>query len=164
LRRLRGRRGAALEDVAGVADVSCDLNAKVISFEVENAGILICPSTPPDRRGTSYNKNSYGYNYTQLGHWTEPGNIKTGDDGKPPTKLSSIRRPSNALIVVDSNADRVADALSIRADTWVKAAPGRLHSGSANVLFADWHVERPETYDEFRLAGKGSIFEFTTSR
>ena len=81
---------------------------------------------------------SYGYNYANL------GKHEHGDGWFRKTRLSEITYPSHMGVVCDSNGDANHDALF--ANPWWPPGqeymmPGSRHTGGANVLFADWHVE-----------------------
>ncbi len=117
-------------------------------YMTNNPGIFLCPTanaqaTGTQKPGTSYNNMSYGYNYVMLGDYQYPGATGTR------TKLSDIRRPSQFLVTCDSNGSGAYNSLAWYA--WQQAWPGRRHSRSANVLFADWHVERISKYDTMLL-------------
>ena len=112
-----------------------------------SAGIFVCPGTDPKRRGTSDNTNSYSYNFRLFGYSTANG---------PALKQSSIKKPYAALVTCDSDGDGIFDS---QTQAWSSYEyPGRLHNGSANVLFADWHVERPPQWASFLVWAPGSPF------
>jgi prepilin-type N-terminal cleavage/methylation domain-containing protein/prepilin-type processing-associated H-X9-DG protein len=120
-------------------------------YLTNGAGVFVCPATNPKNRGTSDMTNSYGYNYMYLGGWLYPG-IGPEDPNNSNTKRtrqSSIRVPSAALVTCDSNEDGIYD--SEVWPWWAQAVPGRRHNGSANVLYADWHVGRPTRWDSFLI-------------
>lgn len=100
-----------------------------------NAGVLMCPASPPPFRGTSWNTNSYGYYQSKLGADPQTGYA---------FKQVSLRHPSRALVISDSmNNGRFNAGLFPNSKGDKARHSGTLHSGSANVLYADWHVDRP---------------------
>ena len=118
-------------------------------FTNNDAGVFICPSMAPNKNCVGYETNSYGYNFGFLGDWHRPGTPWS----IPPVKQDSIVKPSDALIIADSAAVGTNDAVIgywSAADT--SAKPGTLHSGSANALYGDWHVERPSQWASFILS------------
>ena len=139
-------------------------NVEWNDFLTNGVGVFTCPSTNPKYRGSSVMTNSYGYNYYYLGGWHYPGMgpETPGDLSSVRTKLSSIKQPSAALVICDSNEDGVFD--SEVWPWWAPDAPGRRHNLSANVLYADWHVERPRRYDSFQLWAPGGPFYDGTYR
>ena len=102
-----------------------------------NAGVLICPSSPLPFIGTSWNTNSYGYFQGNLGSdSTAPNVVKK--------KQTELRKPSDALVISDSmNNGYFNAALFPNSSPPNERHSGKIHSGSANVLHADWHVDRP---------------------
>jgi len=111
--------------------------SNLIDFYTNNAaGPLVCPGVPPQQRGTGKGTNSYGYY-----------DLVLGDKPYPPPqvgatkKQSAIVQPSAALVLCDS-----AGKGSWNFVLWPASSqpPGTLHNGSANVLHADWHVDRPK--------------------
>ena len=118
-----------------------------------NPGALACPSTPLGYQGTSVFTNSYGYNFQSLGGWASVGNINGGG----PYKQNQLKQPSDALITADSPCWS-SQWNSMVAPAWGGwCNPGTVHNGSANVLFGDWHVERPQ-YGAFKINGPGNPF------
>lgn len=121
-------------------------------FSVTNnsAGVFVCPGTDPNKRGTCYDTNSYSYNFRLFGYCTQ------SSPPQAPVKQSSIRAPSTDLVTCDSDSDDVADSLvSPYTSTLL---PGRLHNGSANVLYADWHADRPSQWATFLVWVPGAPF------
>ena len=115
-------------------------------YLTNNPGIFVCPGTDATKRGTSCHTNSYGYNFNDLGQFVWYLNQT------PPqyyVKQSQLTHPSSSLVVVDSNGDGVFDSLA--SQDWSTHYAGRLHNGSANMLCADWHVERPPQWDSFLI-------------
>ena len=112
------------------------------NFLTNSSGVFVCPATPANFRGTSIMTNSYGYNYNELGGYIAQG-IPLPANGE--MKASSVRHPSESLVISDSRTDGIFDGLV--AQGW--AMPGTLHEGSANILCADWHVEYVHPYDKF---------------
>lgn len=89
--------------------------------------VFVCVEA--DNPGFTLHDISYGYNMNRLGSW---------DAAKPRRALLDIPTPMNTAVLGDSNGDKNYDwNLAL----WVGAEPGRRHNGSANILFADWHVE-----------------------
>ena len=110
-------------------------------YLTNNPGIFVCPSVPPNHRGTSMNTNSYGYNYNPLGE-------EINQFGPPNVKLSQLKSPSRTLVICDSNGDGKDDAL-VNVGWDPEALPGTLHMGSANMLCGDWHVAYVHPWNEF---------------
>lgn len=72
---------------------------------------------------------SYGYNMNRLGSW---------DPVKPRRTVDELDNPMGVAVIGDSDENKVYDwNLAL----WNGALPGTRHDGSANILFADWHVE-----------------------
>jgi prepilin-type processing-associated H-X9-DG protein len=118
-----------------------------------NLGVFRCPAAGRSggvQPGSSYNDVSYGYNYVKLGGWISPATVNDRKVKESIAKLSAIRNPAGSLITCDSNGDAIADSLVWR--SWQEAQPGRRHNGSANVLFADWHVEYVSEWDKMLLS------------
>jgi prepilin-type processing-associated H-X9-DG protein len=112
-------------------------------FTNNNGGVLICPSSPAPYIGTGNNTNSYGYYQGNLGN--DPKAAKPHN-----VKQSSILKPSDALVICDSiNNGNLNDVLVPFGNGANARPPGTLHNGSANVLLADWHVDRPHPYNIF---------------
>ena len=119
-------------------------------YSSNNNCALICPSgsTP----GTGHNTNSYGYPYCVL------NNFMGGGSGWGPGSithcmaLTALPRPSDALVLTDTGDGKGSSGV-VNAGADVTAAggwyagwvnhPTKVHNGSANVLHADWHVDRP---------------------
>jgi prepilin-type processing-associated H-X9-DG protein len=97
---------------------------------------------------------SYGYNFqgalgsTPLNAWGRGlGSVcfaqnQAGSGGSGPTKASRVKDASEMIAVADSNADAVWDTAISPLPTlgMMRACPGRVHNGGANVLFCDGHV------------------------
>jgi prepilin-type N-terminal cleavage/methylation domain-containing protein/prepilin-type processing-associated H-X9-DG protein len=111
------------------------------NYLTNNPGVFVCPTVPPRFRGTSANTNSYGYNYNPLGEIIN-------QFGPPNVKLSQLKSPSKTLVICDSNGDGIAnDLVNVGWDP--EALPGTRHSGSANMLCGDWHVEYVNPWKKF---------------
>jgi len=118
-------------------------------FSVTNnsAGVLICPSTDPNKRGTGNDTNSYSYNFRLFGYSSAANSA---------VKQSQIKTPYADLVTCDSDGDGNYDS---QTQAWSSYEyPGRLHSGSANVLYADWHVDRPPQWASFLIFAPGAPF------
>lgn len=118
-----------------------------------NLGVFVCPAAGRSdgvQPGSSFNDVSYGYNYVKLGEWISPATINDWKVKQSITKLSAIKSPSGSMVTCDSNGDNIADSLVWK--SWPEAQPGRRHNGSANVLFADWHVEYVSEWDKMLLS------------
>ena len=118
-------------------------------FPITNnsAGVFVCPATDSKKRGTSDNTNSYSYNFRLFGYSTANG---------PSLKQNQIKQPSAALVTCDSDGDGIFDS---QTQAWSSYEyPGRLHNGSANMLCADWHVERPPQWATFVIWAPGYPF------
>jgi prepilin-type processing-associated H-X9-DG protein/prepilin-type N-terminal cleavage/methylation domain-containing protein len=78
---------------------------------------------------------SYGYNY--LGAW---GHSDTGLGYRVGAELPAtrVRLPADMIALADSNGDAEADFLISMLG---RDMPGTIHSGGANVLFCDGHVQ-----------------------
>ena len=102
-----------------------------------NGGVLICPSSPSPYIGTSWNTNSYGYFQGNLGSDSTAANpVKK--------KQTSLRKPSDALVISDTMNNGYLNAALFPNSTPPKERhSGTIHNGSAHVLYADWHVDRP---------------------
>ncbi len=97
---------------------------------------------PADQGATA----SYAYNYG-LADWSStwaPPKDKDGND-KPRVNIMSVQKPSQLVVVAESNGDGIYDT-HIHA-AWGAAHPGSSNRGGANALFADWHVEWKELGD-----------------
>ncbi|MEM6885471.1 MAG: prepilin-type N-terminal cleavage/methylation domain-containing protein [Verrucomicrobiota bacterium] len=82
---------------------------------------------------------SYAYNYNLAdwsSTWAVPAN---GYNPGMRTNLMMVEKPSQLVVVAETNADGVYDT-HIHA-SWTAAHPGSTKRGGANALFADWHVE-----------------------
>lgn len=124
--------------------------ARTDNFLTNNAGIFICPSVPTASRGTSLYTNSYAYNFERLGGFIgNPDKTMTADPTQIEKKQMQIVNPSTTLVVCDSMGSGLSDSLV--SPLWTSALPGTRHNGSANVLFADWHVERPPQWNQLLL-------------
>jgi prepilin-type N-terminal cleavage/methylation domain-containing protein/prepilin-type processing-associated H-X9-DG protein len=121
-------------------------------FPVTNnsAGVFVCPSTDSNKRGTCYDTNDYSYNFRLFGYCTQ------SSPPQVPVKQSSIKTPGTDLVICDSDGDNVADSLTSPYTSTL--LPGRRHNGSANVLYADWHVERPAQWASFLVWVPGAPF------
>ena len=121
-------------------------------FPVTNnsAGVFVCPSTAANNRGTGYDTNSYSYNFRLFGYCTQ------SSPPDAPVRQSSLKTPGVDLVVCDSNGGDSGNCLTQAYD--LEEYPGRLHNGSANVLYADWHVERPAQWASFLVWAPGSPF------
>lgn len=112
--------------------------------------VFICPSTPTlGRQGVSNIDLSYGWNYLGL---------TLRDTAANPygmiTKLASVPHPSRTIMVADSNGAGNPNFTYVISPT--QFTPDCRHSGQANVLFVDGHVERVKreiliTDDLYRL-------------
>ena len=112
-----------------------------------SAGVFVCPGTDSKKRGTSDNTNSYSYNFRLFGYSAANGQS---------LKQSQIRQPYAALVTCDSDGDGIFDS---QTQAWSSYEyPGRLHNGSANMLCADWHVERPPRWATFVIWAPGYPF------
>ncbi len=83
----------------------------------------------------TYQTLSYGYPYVSLGNWDWTNN-------KPltPRKLDAVKRPSQQMMIADSNGDGNHDCLVFLPWLWAAAAPGNRHNGNCNLVFADAHT------------------------
>jgi len=115
-------------------------------FPVTNnsAGVMICPSTLPKNRGTCNDTNSYSYNFYLFGYSSQSSAF---------LKQTQLRTPSADLVVCDSDGD---DSQT-QPWSWYEY-PGQIHDGSANVLYADWHVERPSQWPSMFIWAPGAPF------
>ena len=125
-------------------------------FFTNGGGVFVCPSTLPGHTQVTYNTNSYSYNYNNLGYWA----AFNGFVGTMPVKQTSIVRPSDALVTVDSNSSGAHDAIATANTGYF---PGTRHNGSANVLYGDWHVERPSQWAIFGISS-GPFLDTTIYR
>ncbi len=121
-------------------------------FSVTNhsAGVFICPNTAPNNQGTCYDTNSYSYNFRLFGYCTH------SSPAQVPVKQTSLKTPSADLVTCDSNGGDTGNCLTQAYDAY--EYPGRLHDGSANVLYADWHVYRPSQWASFLVWVPGAPF------
>ena len=129
-----------------------------VDMLTNNPGVFICPSTPANMRGTSTMTNSYGYDTALFcqgnSTWIEPAYLNmTGR-----MKQSSLKRPVTTAVISDSQNNGVWNSQATI--NWNMVYPGRLHNSSANVLFADWHVERPSQYNSMILWAPESPFYY----
>jgi prepilin-type processing-associated H-X9-DG protein len=93
---------------------------------------------------------SYGYNVVGsgdssylsaqkgLGSWPKLASVDNGAAGELPA--SRVRLPADMIAVSDSDGDGRAD-YEIVPTRAANLLPGRIHSGGANVLFCDDHVQ-----------------------
>ncbi len=95
--------------------------------------ILVCAEEPEP--GFDIDTVCYGYNMNEVGSW---------DSSKPRRSLMDIPNPMGFGVIGDSNGDKNHD-FNITPG-WVGAYPGTRHNGSANMLFADFHVEWVEDW------------------
>ncbi|MEI6075260.1 MAG: prepilin-type N-terminal cleavage/methylation domain-containing protein [Verrucomicrobiota bacterium] len=121
--------------------------------------VFACPSVTPNLQGTSANTNSYGYSLMLFGNWVQSGYTYASK------KQTSLLRPSTTGVIVDSSGSgNLNGGVNI---SWIVAGtgpefPGRLHNGSANILYADWHVERPTQWGSMILYNSDSPFWWGT--
>jgi prepilin-type N-terminal cleavage/methylation domain-containing protein/prepilin-type processing-associated H-X9-DG protein len=103
------------------------------------------PDEPLVHRVTyfSYGYNAAGYSSSYsdrkgLGIWPKVAGVSNDLAGETPA--SHVRCPAEMIAVADSNGDGIMDyAISPRRTSLI--LPGRVHSGGANVLFCDDHVQ-----------------------
>ena len=129
-----------------------------MDFFTNTPGVLTCPSTNPNYRGTSFMTNSYGYNWQYLGGWVAPGPYvyDPNNYNTVRTKQNSITHPVDALIICDSNEDGAWDSQVLRGSSL--EYPGTRHNGCPNILYADLHVARPAQWDSLLLWAPGAPF------
>ena len=126
-----------------------------VNMLTNNQGVFVCPATPPNMLGTSTKTNSYGYNnkcFCPVTDWIDPTSAKQGNF----RTQSSLLRPSTTAVIADSLNNGAWNCKIYL--SWNAAWPGTLHNGSANILFADWHVERPAQYNSMILNAAGAPF------
>ena len=114
--------------------------------------VFVCPATPPGMVGTSELTNSYGYNSLAFctNDWIQLGRVNQTK------QQTSLLRPATTGVIADTlNNGNWNIKIYIG---WQPEYPGNLHNGSANVLFADWHVERPSQYGSLVLYTNGAPF------
>lgn len=97
--------------------------------------IFLCPSTPErGKQGVSNNDISYGWNYLGL--------TLRDSDANPygmATTLASVAQPARTIMVADSNESGNPNFYYVISSRDFR--PDCRHSGRANVLFVDGHVE-----------------------
>ena len=123
-------------DATGLKSTS-QVNNSANWYTNNQDGMLICPAVSPDKRGTGKWTNSYGYYGTKLGNW----------NGTPTVQQTALAKPSDALVLCDTSGSGNFNFIvyPFNSSTATNATgPGQLHSGSANVLHADWHVAVPD--------------------
>ena len=128
-------------------------------FYTNGAGVFVCPGTPANLRGTSITTNSYGYNVNTFSQNSANNDydISAQNLGTAQVKKqSALKRPTTTGVVSDSYNNGIYNS---RVSVWWNMTyPGRVHNGSANILFADWHVERPSQYVSMILYTPGAPF------
>lgn len=119
-----------------------NLDASGNYYASNNNCALLCPGDK--HPGTGVATNSYGYYNMRLSQ----GNGWGTSSFTHCLKLTQIAHPSEALVLCDSG-DTASTFQFLVAPTagwfagwgWPAAT---VHNGSANVLHADWHVDRPK--------------------
>lgn len=139
----------SLENVASHFHyITGPLQRQTINQNPGGPGEFICPSADPSTAGWSLHNSSYSYNYIHLG---------AALDDKTQANITLVHSPANLGVLCDSNRNLSYDAIvQDPIYGWRSADPGSCHLGSANVLFADGHVDRPDydtLYNDF-----GSVF------
>ena len=97
--------------------------------------VFLCPAETEATNEFTYTNLPYGYNYGHLGNWQ---NYHTATHDELAVRITQIHKPSEMILITDSNSNGVADSLSHRA--WEDAQPGFRHFEMTNIVFIDGHV------------------------
>lgn len=126
--------------LAGAMGMSSEVEGPLRALK-EEPGVFRCAEEP--NAGFDRDSISYGYNMNRLGSW---------DVRKPRRAVHDIPTPMATAVLGDSDGNNFYD---FNLALWDGALPGTRHNGSANLLFADWHVEYvehwPDTLDRVYL-------------
>jgi prepilin-type processing-associated H-X9-DG protein/prepilin-type N-terminal cleavage/methylation domain-containing protein len=110
---------------------------------INNEAVFHCPSNTDF--AFTYDLVSYGFNLfgspkgTGFGRSFVHGAV--ADPDAPAIKLSQVAKPSNTIMIADSNDTSLTWGATIATEAiWAPGVVGSRHGGGVNILWADGHV------------------------
>ena len=122
-------------ELANIMDQTETSSAPYLSDVTKVPQTFDCPGEMTALKEFTYTNLAYGYNYGHLGNWQNYNNAAHDDLA---VFITEIHKPSEMILITDSNSDGTADSLAHRA--WAGAQPGFKHFNLTNIVFIDGHV------------------------